>query len=379
MKILFLARSLEIGGAERQLVALASGLHQKGHSILVVTLYPGGPLELDLRDRGVAVTTLNKAGRWAMFSFLRRLVSLTRREAPDVLHGYLPFPNLLTIVLKRLFPKIKIVWGVRASNMDFAHYDWFWPLLFRVVCFFSRYADLIIVNSTAGREYHVRQGFPEEKMVIIPNGIDTTCFRPEVGGRILKRAEWGIGNSEKVVGLVARVDPMKDHFTFLRAAAIVAKQMDDVRFVCVGDGPEPYKSKVRQFAADLELDSRVIWTGSCKDMMAVYNGFDLAVSSSAFGEGFPNAVGEAMACGVPCVATDVGDSALIINDARLMVTPGHPEALASVIRSALSLTSQESARKRIETHFSVARLVDRTEAVLNAVCAARTDEETVSV
>jgi glycosyltransferase involved in cell wall biosynthesis len=114
-------------------------------------------------------------------------------------------------------------------------------------------------------------------------------------------------------------------------------------------------------------------------MMAVYNGFDVAVSSSAFGEGFPNAVVEAMACGVRCVATDVGDSAVIIDDARLIVKPGHPEAMASVIRSALSLSSQPSIRKRIETHFSVDKLVDRTEAVLRAVCVAKTGEETVAV
>ena len=376
MKILFLARSLEVGGAERQLVALATGLHQKGHHILVVTLYRGGPLEHDLKNAGITVINVNQAGRWALFLFLHRLILLINREAPDVLHGYLPFPNLLAVFLRPLFPRIRTVWGVRASNMDFSQYDWFWPILFRTTCFFSRYPNLIIVNSNAGRDYHLKHGFPGDKIIVIPNGIDTTYFMPDSRARSQKRAEWEISDSEKVVGLIARIDPMKDHATFLRAAAILGRETKAVRFVCVGDGPELYKSRLRQLVTTLGLERRVIWTGACADMVPVYNALDIAVSSSAFGEGFPNVLGEAMACGVPCVATDVGDSGYIIADGQVIVNPRDPEALSDAIKKALSFSSPARARERIVVNFNLTQLVERTEAALQTLCASTLSQET---
>src|SRR5262249_33434665 len=143
-----------------------------------------------------------------------------------------------------------------------------------------------------------------------------------------RRAAWGLGEDAFVVGMVARLDPMKDHAGFIAAAAAFAQQHADARFVCVGDGPPAYRRDLATMADARGLGERLVWAGEVNDLRAVYNAFDVATLPSAFGEGFPNAVGEAMACGVPVVATDVGDIRLMLGDSGEVVPPRRPDLLA---------------------------------------------------
>lgn len=202
---------------------------------------------------------------------------------------------------------------------------------------------------------------------MIPNGIDTERYCPnrEAGQQV--RAEWSINEQQTLVGLVGRLDPMKDHPVFLRAAALLAQEQPDVCFVCVGDGPRPYNQELQALGEALGLGERLIWAGARSDMPAVYNAFDIASSSSSYGEGFSNAIAEAMACGVPCVVTDVGDSARIVGDMGVVVPPKHPEALASGWKVALAKGRREmalKARLRIVENFGVKRLIEQTEAAI---------------
>jgi len=373
MKIALLIRSLNYGGTERQLVALAKGLHERGHPVGVAVFYPNGPLEKDLREAGVPVRALDKRGRWDVLGFLWRLIRLLREERPDILHSYLVVPNLLTALVKPLFPRINMVWGVRGSNVDLRRYDWFVRTTFRLQCLFSRFPDLIIVNSQAGRCYHLTHGFPKERMVVILNGIDTQRFCPNPGARRRVRAEWGVSEDEKLVGLVGRLDPKKDHPTFLKAAALLVREREGVRFVCVGDGLADYRQELHMLGQELELAERLIWAGARDDMPAVYNALDIASSSSSYGEGFPNVVGEAMACGVPCVVTDVGDSASIVGDAGVVVPPKNHHALADGWRDMLRrlgghrLSLSEKARARVALHFDLDTLVQKTSDLLKGL------------
>jgi glycosyltransferase involved in cell wall biosynthesis len=365
--ITFLIRSLNYGGSEGQLVALARELHERRHRVVVVVFYPGGPLEKELREAGVAVRGLDKRGRWDLAGFLLRLVRLLHEEKPDVLHGYLGSPNILTVLLKPIFPRTRMVWGVRASNMDLDRYDWLARLHYKVERRLSRFADLIVVNSRAGLNHAIANGFPKNKMVVVPNGLDTKRFSPDPEARRRVRAEWGVAESEELIGLVGRLDPMKDHPTFLRAAALLVRERGNVRFVCVGDGPADYRRELHALGEGLGLAQRLIWAGARGDMPAVYNALDIATSAS-YGEGFPNVVGEAMACGVPCVATDVGDSASIVGETGVVVPPKNPEALATGWKISLGRDRSEmalKARLRVEENFSVERLVERTE---KAIC-----------
>ncbi len=362
-----MTRSLHRGGAERQLAALAIGLHRRGHSVAVLAFYPGGPLESELTGAGVQVRIFNKKGRWDVFGFPIRLLMFLRRAAPDILHGYLVVPNLLAAFFRPFLPGTKVVWGVRASDMDLSCYDWMARFTFSLSCMCARFADLIIANSLSGMVYHRERGYPREKTVIIPNGIDTERFGPSRDDRTTIRAEWGIGENEKLIGLVGRLDPMKDHPTFLKAAALFLRERGDVRFACVGGGPAEYGTGLRRMGAELGLDGRLLWAGERADAHAVYNAFDVATLSSVWGEGFPNVVGEAMSCGIPCVVTDAGDSPAIVGRHGIVVPSGNPQALAEAWGRALDCAAEfpdMESRGRIVREYSVHSLVERTERAL---------------
>lgn len=366
-RIAFLIRSLDYGGAERHLLTLARFLDKERFSVTVLYFYPGGALEDELRASGVRLVALDKRGRWDLARFSWRLVKQLRAVSPHVLHSFLVEPNLLGVFLKPFLSRTRVIWGVRSSRVHFENYDWFARLNFRLQCFFSRFADLIIFNSDAGRSFHLAEGFPADKALVIYNGIDTERFKPErEAGRRL-RAEFAVAADSLLIGHAARLDPMKDHPTFLRAAALVCRARDDVRFLCAGRGTDEYAGRLRDLARELGLADRIIWAGARSDMTAVYNALDLFVSSS-YSEGFPNVIGEAMACGVPCVVTDTGGSALIVGEVGITVAPHEPEALAAAIISCLERNLQEmgaSGRARIQDNFSVERMIRETERAIS--------------
>jgi glycosyltransferase involved in cell wall biosynthesis len=359
-----LIRSLDIGGAERQLVELAKGLHRRGVAVRVLTFYRGGALRPELEAEGVAVQHLGKRSRWHVLRFLYRLVWTLRAYRPDALYSFLPVANILATVVRPLVDRrMRVVWGIRASNMDLSHYDWTFRLVARFERFFARCADAIVVNSRAGRDYHVALGFPAERMCVIPNGIDIERFRFDAEGRRRVRSEWGVADDELLIGLVARLDPIKGHETFLQAAARFVREVPRARFACVGDGPPAYRDHLQALAAELGLSDRVILVGARSDMPAVYSAFDMATSSS-YGEGFSNAIAEAMACERPCVVTDVGDSRLIVGECGAVVRTGDPIALAQGMAEVHRRLFNERdlltgmARVRISTLFSQSSMLD---------------------
>lgn len=370
IKLAFLVRSLERGGSERQLVTLARALDKRIFEVTIFTFYGGGPLERELDGAGVRLVPLGKRGRWDLPGFLLRLARELRALRPDVVHGYLDIANLLALAAKPVLPSgASVVWGARSSDIDLARYDWPRRAGFRLERRLARFADRVIVNSHAGRAHLAAHGFPPEKLVVIQNGIDTERFRPDCAARARVRAEWGVAEGSILVGLVARLDPVKDHATFLRAASFAGARRPDARFVCVGGGAEGYRRQLEELSGRLGLAQKIRWAGVRADMPAVYNAFDVNVSSS-LSEGFPNAVAEAMACGVPCVVTDAGDSAALVGDAKFVSAPGDAGALAANLLSIIASDRRElgaRARLRVESRWGVGRLAERTAGVIAAL------------
>ncbi|MFC1883606.1 glycosyltransferase [Thermodesulfobacteriota bacterium] len=374
MKIAFLIRSLDDGGAQRQLIYLSKGLAREGHNILVCSFYAGGAFEDDLKSSGVAVHTLGKSNRWDLISFFYSLVKLILKEKPDILHSYLGTANVISTFSKIFRPSMRLVWGVRSSNTDLSKYDWFWRLSFFLERKFSIFPKLIIANSISGKEHSVKMGFPNKKIVVIPNGIDAEKFYPDPEGRKRIREQWKATEDEKIIGLVARLDPKKDHANFLKAAYLTRAVRDEVKFLCVGRSDDSvYKARIHLMSEKLGLGDRLIWMGSTDDMRRIYNGLDILCLSSAYGEGFPNVLGEAMACGVPCVATDVGDSSYIIGELGLVVPPRDSLALAGGIQKMIEWIDKEKeelaskVKERIITNFGIEKLVLRTKAELRKI------------
>lgn len=369
-RLVILARKLTSGGAQRQLVALAKGLRARGWDLHVVLFYGGGIYDADLADAGVPVHCVEKRGRWDLAGFLWRLFRALHTLRPDVVYSFLDVPNILAAAFAPVVGRPRVVWSVRAAGMEMARYDRLSRLAAWSEARFSRFSRIIVANSHAGADWAASRGFPVQRLCVVENGIDTGHFRPDASKRSALRASLGIAASEKLVGLVGRLDVMKDHHGFLRAAALVCAQRSDIRFTCVGDGPADYLDELKAFAAKQGIADRVHWLGVRLDMSTVYNALDVLCSSSAFGEGFSNVIGEAMACGVPCVVTDVGDSARIVTSLGETVSPRDADALAQALlrmleRCALEHDLAARVRQRIESEYSLQRMVLRSESILS--------------
>jgi glycosyltransferase involved in cell wall biosynthesis len=364
LKVLFLARQLNIGGAERQLVTLANELAARGHEIVIASYYPGGALSKKLDTKRVRLISLEKRSRWDLLTLFFKTLKVVREEKPTVLHGWMYTQNVVATVARIVNPQVKLFWCVRSSNLETV-LDWAEGVAVWLQARLSRFADRVVVNSLAGLEQCVADGLPREKMLFIPNGIDTNLFYPSDDERKRIRAEWNIENDQKVVGNVARFDPIKNHPMFLKAAAVVAAQRPDVRFVCVGHGKAEYLEELKEQTRVLGIEDRVRWVQAHSDVRAVYNAVDVFCSSS-LSEGFPNVIGEAMACGRHCVVTNVGDSALVVGETGAVVPSDNAEALAAGLLQKLDAheTLNLFARQRILENFTVAHLGDKTELAL---------------
>ena len=364
--IFFLIRSLNIGGTERQLVELIKGLDKNAFEITVGLFYDEGVLREEVKSMPwIHVVLLNKSGRWDIIRFVLRFIKLLKSLQPDILYSFLPDANIAGLIAGKLSGVPQIIWGVRASNMDVSYYDWLAGVSLRMSALLSRFPNAIIVNSFAGLRFHRDIGYKTERMKVIPNGINTKLFKPDHPSGFRLRDEWGIDEKTVSIGLVGRLDLMKDHTTFLQAVKIFNQKECSVRFVCIGDGKEPYKSEIHSLCRRLGLNDSIIWTGARSDMPAVYSALDIVTSTSS-GEGFSNVIGEAMACGVPCVVTDVGDSAIIVGETGIVILPKDPQALADGWRSMLKRMNDKSysiikmARMRIVSRYSNEMFIQKT-------------------
>lgn len=369
-KLTLLAWAREPGGAERQIVNLACGLRRRGHDVLVVVFFPNPYVETPLRETGTPYRLLDVRGRWDAWRYLVRLLGGLWNRDHHVVYGFLQAPNLLTLPLKLMRGRTKVVWGLRNSDLRPTAsaasrlVGWLESRL-------SGLADLVVANSFRGSDDAVALGFDRSAITVIHNGIDTEAFRPHPEGGVKLRAEWGIPADAPLIGLVGRLDVRKDHDVFLNAAAIAARGRPDLRFVCVGDGPAAARARLEAQSRTLGLQGKVVWAGFQWNMPAVYAALDVVTLSSACGEGFPNIVGEAMACGRLCVVTDVGDAALIVGELGLVVPPRNPQAMADAWVDGLAHDTdagiQRTRRRRIEEQFNLDRMLGRTEQALGAL------------
>jgi glycosyltransferase involved in cell wall biosynthesis len=374
MKILFLVRDLAIGGSQRQLAILAAGLARRGHDVTVAVLYAGGALEHLLGGSGARLLTAGKSSRWRAVAPLARLRRVLLSERPDVLYAFLPTQTTLAALLLPRRLKTKLVFGLRAAGVRLDRYDALSALMYRSEVWLARRADLIVANARAVRADAIGRGLPADRIVVVPNGIDTDAMRPDAAAGFSLRRMWEIPDDAFVIGCVARLDAMKDHANLLKAAASFTRNHPDAHFVCVGSGPPPYTNELKALANSLGLMGRVVWAGEIGDVKAAYNSFNIATLSSSFGEGFPNAIGEAMACGVPVVATNIGDARSIIGELGEVVPPSNSDLLCAGwtrlrARLARDPSLREQVRGAIIASYGVEAMFGRTETVLSQLVA----------
>ena len=365
--VMHVITSLDIGGAETMLAQLVTGDTAGSVSHRVVCLKPGGELRAIMERGGIPVQSLAIGRKRGVLGGLGRLARIIRTTRPAVVHSWLYHADLLAtlaLVLSGRRTATRLLWGIRCSDMDMRRYAHRTRYVLKLLPVLSSKTDLVLYNSDAGHGAHERLGYRPPRWRVVPNGLDVDRFRPRPGERGAIRAELGLGDESFVVGMCARVDPMKDHDNFVKAAAALAATVPEARFVLVGTGTDKPGSALYQAIAASGVMERFVLLGQRQDIDRVYAALDVATLSSAFGEGFPNVLAEAMACGVPCVATDVGDSAIILGDTGLVVPPHDANALASawdrLRREGCGhrATRGTAARRRVASRYALATMIE---------------------
>lgn len=363
IRIIHLITTLDVGGAEMALFRLLERMDRNNFQNRVVSLVPHGLVGERLIELGIPVESLGMAHGRPSFAALYRLFRLLRQFRPDVLQTWLYHADLLGLVAGRLIGAPAVIWNLRASDMDMSQYRRLSGWTVRICSMLSRYPQALVVNSMAGLRYHEGIGYKPRRWVLIYNGIDTERFKPDLVARRTIRDELGLDAKTVLIGYIARYDPMKDHKTFLRAARCMLDWQPEAHFLLCGKDITWSNPTMVSLIEHLGLRQRVHLLGLREDISRITSALDLATSTSAFGEGFPNVVAEAMACGVPSVVTDVGDSASIVGNTGLIVLPRDPQELAKGwirlvdMGSARCRTLGDAARERIQELFSIERMV----------------------
>lgn len=362
MKILHIITGLNTGGAERALCALLAGGLAERFNCAVLSLADEGSMGEPIRELGVPVHMLGiRAGASGPGSLLK-LRRLVRQLRPDVIQGWMYHGNLAASVAACLAPdRPALAWNVRHCLYDLANERPLTRQVIRVNRALSRCPGAIIYNSRLSREQHERFGFAAERGVVVPNGFDLTRLRPDLEAGMAVRREFGLPLDVTVVGHVARFHPMKDHASFLRAAVRVARENSSAWFLLVGRDVSPENPALADIVPQ-GLLGRFVFVGERSDPHRLMQAMDVFCLSS-WSEAFPNVLGEAMACGVPCVTTHVGDSADIIGNSGVVVPPYDSQALASGLQTMVRKSREKrralgcAARARVKTHYGLDSVV----------------------
>jgi glycosyltransferase involved in cell wall biosynthesis len=362
MKIAHIITDLDTGGAEIMLHKLLSSLHDEALNSSVISLMGRGKITEQIEALGVKVETLDLGqGERPSWQTIKKLRQIMKAFNPDIVQGWMYHGNIAATVAVFLFDpirrKVKLFWNVRQTlydiNSEKIQTRWL-IILGRWLSFFPH---SIIYNSNISAEQHCNVGYSVKKTKIIPNGFDLQKFKPDQQHRQQLREELGVAESVLLVGHISRLHPMKDHATLLRAIDRVVDSLSgiggkqEVLFLLIG----------HDVTSDLSNNLAIRFLGERSDIPKIMSALDIVVSSSAWGEGFPNVIGEAMASEVPCVVTDIGDSAYIVGKYGRVCPMGDDQCIANSLLQLIEnkkerKTAGKQARKRIKENYSIDKI-----------------------
>jgi glycosyltransferase involved in cell wall biosynthesis len=355
-KIVFIITGLTTGGAEMMLLKLCSQIDKSRFSLSVISLRDSGNIGPRIEKLGIPVYSLGFRSSLLFIPLIIKLRKLLYELKPDLIQGWMYHGNLVASLFTG---KALVCWGIRSSLLDFNEIGGMSRWIIKIGKYLSHFPNCIIYNSNVSSRQHLEFGYFGGRAIVIPNGFDIGVMKPDENAYFLIRNEIGISGNVVLIGLVARFHPMKDHEIFLKAAELLLRELPDVYFMLVGSGVSKENAKLSDMITTLGLCDKVLLCGERSDIPKITAALDIATSCSAWGEGFANSIGEAMSCGVPCVVTDVGDSAWIVGETGRVVPPGDPNALAAAWKSLIAIGSDKRhalgllARKRIRNNFSL--------------------------
>ncbi len=373
-KILFVITALPIGGAQMMLFKLLKTINRERFDATVVSLSNVGVVGDQISRLGYRVVPLNISPGAMSIRGLFALRAVIKAERPDIIQGWMYHANVAAQLAAMLVRRpVPVVTSIRATYSILDHKKLNTAIVIWMGAKLSGRAHATINNSRFSATEHRRQlGYSTSNVVVIPNGFDTAAFRPDPAARARVRASLGIPEGTLLVGIIGRVEPIKDHGTFLRAARLVRQQFPNARFLLVGAGAAPSNAALTALIRECGLENSVYLLSECSDMPELTAALDLSVLSS-LSEGFPNVVGEAMSCAVCAVATATGDTGAIIGRTGGLAPVHRPEMLADAMSRVLAMEPEQRrnlgylARARIVEKFSLEAVVRQYEAVYERV------------
>lgn len=360
MKILHIITDLNVGGAEMMLLNLVVEHHKYGFEILVIGLANDGPIGEKLRQFGIPVVTLGmKTNHQDQFPFLR-LVNLIKSIKPDIIQTWMYHADLFGSLAALIAGNPRVIWGLHHTLNKSIEIKPFTNIIIRINSLLSNFIPKkVICCSVETMRSHIKIGYSVRKLVVIPNGTDLVRFQMDRDAGLMIKNEFGLSPENHLIGMIARFHPQKDHHTFIQAAKILNKVSPKVHYILAGAQMDYANKEIVNWINEVGLENHIHLTGLRNDIPQLISSLDIATLSSAFGEALPVSICEAMACGIPCVVTDVGDSKKIVANAGICVPTRNPNALADGWNQILSLNPAERsnlgklARAKIEKEYNI--------------------------
>lgn len=373
-RIVFVTTTLSTGGAELMLLKLLQHLDRSQFEPSVVSLKTHGEVGPRLEALNIPVLALNLRPGFPNPLKLLKLALFLRQTRPALVQTWMYHADLLGGLAAKLAGCPKVVWSIRNSNLDPHLTKRTTRWVVKACALLSSWLPSAVLSCSLGaRDLHAMAGYRSQKFIVIPNGFDLDKFKPDESARQNVRAELNLPPDTRLVGLIARHDPQKNHLGFIEAAAQICRVLPQVNFLLAGDGVDRHNQDLLAVIQREGLAKRVHLLGRRDDIPRIMASLDILALSSSYGEAFPNVLGEAMACAVPCVTTDVGDSAEIVGPTGRVVAAGDMQGLASQIVDLLRMTPRENAdlgqeaRDRILTRFEIGNVTRRYEMFYEAL------------
>jgi glycosyltransferase involved in cell wall biosynthesis len=370
IKQLHVITALQTGGAEMMLYNLLAGMDRARFDASVICLGDCGLPGTRIKALGIPVHVAGMSPTCPAPALFWKVCRWARDLQPDLIQGWMYHGNAAASLAQWLsFRKAPVLWSVHHTIYRLKDEKPRTANLIRLSALVSRRALRIMYVSRESADQHEALGFAPERTIVIPNGFDCDLFKPSRPARSALRRQLNAGEDAVLIGRIGRFHPMKDHASFFRAAALISETNREIQFVLAGRGIDWKNPALVDLVNRFRLNGRVHLLGERADIPEVTAALDIATSSSSFGESFPLAVGEAMACGVPCVVTDVGHSAAIVGKTGLSVPPRDAAALAAawlrLVDAGVAARSElgTAARHRIIENFSMPRIIRRYEAI----------------
>lgn len=372
--IIHIITGLSTGGAEMMLCKLLSNYDKNLFNPVVISLMNRGILGNYIKELGIPLYTIGLNNYRLRPVIFYNFIKYIHELKPDIIQGWMYHGNIAASLSGLyLLNKVPVIWNIRHTPYNLRNEKRFTSLLIRLGALFSYQPKYIIYNSQASAYRHKLLRYNNKSSKVIPNGFDCLQFRPSLTARLAIRNELKLKKDDFLIGFIARYHPMKNHVGFIRAAGKLISKYPNIHFVLAGRDVDKSNSVLVDLIKEEGIISQVHLVGERNDISEITAAFDIATNFSSWGESFPNTLGEAMACGILCVVTNIGDSALIVGDSGIVIPPKNIDEL---VKAWIKLVKMgpigrkqlgRKARERIVNNFSLLKIVNNYEEMYREV------------